>query len=185
MPPRRQSTSLSGGRLTRARIRALARAFDRRTGPAAGAAERRLKARLRRRARRGRLYLTGAELAWLAEWKSPRIRPLIARNTAAGVRGVTAAAFLVADEARRLRLLRGLSGVGLPVASVILHFAAPGRDPIYDVRVLAGLRRLGVRRRFPPTAAGWLAYAACLRALARRHRVPLRALDKALWLLGR
>ena len=72
----------------------------------------------------------------------------------------------------------------MAVASVVLHFADPGRYPIYDIRVRAGLRRLGVRRRFPPTPAGWVAYAATLRALAVRYRVSLRTLDKALWRYG-
>jgi len=171
-------------RLTRAAILALARAFDRGTGSPWLTGERALKGRLRRRAARGSLYLTRRELVWLGEWKTPRIRPLIARNTAGGVRGLTAAAFMTKDEARRLRLLLGLSGVGVPVASVVLHFAAPARYPVYDVRVLTALRRLGGRRRFPPTPAGWLGYVECLRALARRHRVSLRTLDKALWRLG-
>jgi hypothetical protein len=171
-------------RLTRRRVRALARAFDRATAPAGAAAEWRLKARLRRRRRGGSAFLTRAELAWIAEWKTPRIRPLIARNTEAGVRGVTAAAFLVADEARRVRVLTALPGVGLPVASVVLHFAWPERYPIYDVRVLAALRTLGLRERFPPTAPGWVRYAARLRALAATYRVALRTLDKALWRLG-
>ncbi len=130
------------------------------------------------------MYLTRSELVVLGEWKTSRIRPLIARNTPDGVRGLTAAAFLTRDEGRRIRLLQGLSGVGLPVASVLLHFAEPARYPVYDVRVLAALRRLGIRDRFPPTPDGWLAYLRCLRRLARRYRVSLRTLDKALWLLG-
>jgi 3-methyladenine DNA glycosylase/8-oxoguanine DNA glycosylase len=177
---------MTSRRLPRRRLLALARAFDRaeaRSTPWLHA-ERGLKARLRRRRRRSALYLTRAELVRLGEWKSARIRPRIARNTAAGVRGLTTAAFCCRDEERRLRLLQGLSGVGPAVASVILHFADPGRYPVYDVRVRTALRRLGVRTPFPPTPAGWVAYAACLRALARRRRVSLRTLDKALWLLG-
>jgi hypothetical protein len=171
-------------RLTRRRILELARAFDRTTAPRSRAAEGALKARLRRRAARGASYLTRAELVWLGEWKAPRIRPRIARNTVAGVRGLTGAALATRDEARRLGLLIGLSGVGVPVASVILHFADSSRYPVYDVRVLTALRRLGIRRRFPPTPAGWVAYVDCLQVLARRHRVSLRTLDKALWLAG-
>jgi hypothetical protein len=167
----------------RARLLVLARAFDAGDVGGAGAAgERSLKARLR--ARRHAMYLTRGELVWLGEWKTPRIRRLIARNTLAGVRGLTAAAFLARDEGRRMRLLLGLSGVGVPMASVVLHFAAPTRYPIYDVRVLAALRRLGLRERFPPTADGWARYVRCLRGLARGYRLSLRTLDKALWRLG-
>ena len=173
--------------LSRVRVLALARRFDAEgavTSRPWARGERRLKARLAGRRARGTLYLTRVELRWIGEWKSPRIRPQIARNTARGVRGATEAAFVARDEAARLGILLGLRGVGMAVASVMLHFAEPARYPIYDVRVRAALRRIGVRRRFPPTAAGWDAYVTVLRALAARHRVSLRTLDKALWQLG-
>jgi hypothetical protein len=171
--------------LSRRRVLALARAFDR-DGPGTAWArgERRLKARLARRRAAGTLYLTYAELRWIGEWKTPRIRPQIARNSAVGVRGLTAAAFLARDDATRLQLLLGLRGVGVAVASVVLHFAHPARYPIYDVRVRAALGRLGFRTRFPPTLAGWVSYAETVRALAVRYRVSLRTLDKALWRFG-
>jgi hypothetical protein len=171
--------------LSRNRILALARRFDRGgTDDRWTRGERRVKTRLARRRARGRLYLTGAELRWIGEWKTPRIRPQIARNTEVAVRALTGAAFLARSEANRLRVLLGLRGVGVAVASVVLHFAAPDRYPIYDVRVRSALRRVGWRRPFPPTPDGWEAYTAVLRALAARHRVSLRTLDKALWRVG-
>lgn len=171
--------------LGRGRILSLARGFDRDEATGSWArGERRLKSRLARRRANGALYLTRGELRWVGEWKTPRIRPEIARNTEAGVQGLTAAAFLARGDGTRLRVLLGLRGVGVAVASVVLHFGDPDRYPIYDVRVRAALRRIGVRRRFPPTAVGWVAYAAVLRELATRHRVSLRTLDKALWRLG-
>jgi hypothetical protein len=171
--------------LTSRRIRALARRFDREEAASPWTrGERELKARLARRRARGALCLTRRELRWIGEWKSPRIRPQIARNMEAGVRGATAAAFLARSDAAQLAVLLGLRGVGVAVASVILHFGHPARHPIYDVRVRTALRRMGVRRRFPPTAAGWAEYAALLRELGVRHRVSLRTLDKALWRLG-
>lgn len=169
---------------TRARLRALARAFDR-AAASRLAPERRLKARLARRRARGRLYLTAAELRWLGEWKTPRIRSRIARNGEAAVRTLTAAGFLARDERLRLRLLLALDGVGVPVASVVLHFAEPARYPVYDVRVRRALRRLGLRARFPPTPDGWVAFVGCLRRWARRRGLAPRTLDKALWWLGR
>jgi hypothetical protein len=172
-------------RLRRDRILLLAACFDEgEAGSPWARGESRLKRRLARRRTRGAFYLTRAELRWVGEWKSPRIRPQIARNGEAGVRGVTAAAFLARSDATRLEVLLGLRGVGVAVASVILHFGHPARYPIYDVRVRTALRRIGVQRRFPPTGAGWTAYARVLRELAGRHRVSLRTLDKALWRLG-
>jgi hypothetical protein len=171
--------------LSRRRVLALARAFDRdESGTFWARGERRLKTRLARRRAGGAFYLTYAELRWIGEWKTPRIRPQIARNSPVAVRELTAAAFLARDDATRLRLLLGLRGVGMAVASVVLHFAHPTRYPIYDVRVRTALRRLDVRTRFPPTPAGWVAYVVALRALAVRYRVSLRTLDKALWRFG-
>jgi len=171
--------------LTSRGIRAQARRFDQDEAASPWTrGERELKARLARRRARGALYLTRRELRWIGERKSPRIRPQIARNTEAGVRRVTGAAFLARSDAARLGVLLGLRGVGVAVASVILHFGDPTRHPIYDVRVRAALRRIGIRHRFAPTAAGWAEYAAVLRALGTRHRVSLRTLDKALWRLG-
>src|SRR5262245_7897851 len=173
-------------RLTRARILALARRFDlaEATSSPWSQGERRLKQRLARRRSHGSLYLTREELRWIGEWKSPRIRPQIARNTESGVRRVTSAAFLARGDGTRLEVPLGLRGVGVAVASVILHFGYPARYPIYDVRVRGALRRIGVQRRFPPSGAAWAEYAAVLRQLAARHRVSLRTLDKALWRIG-
>ena len=85
--------------LTTRRIRALAAQFDRDEAASPWTrGERRLKARLARRRARGTLHLTRQELRWIGEWKSPRIRPQIARNSEAGVRGVTEAAFLARGE---------------------------------------------------------------------------------------
>src|SRR5262245_51906465 len=173
-------------RLTRARILALARRFDltEATSSPWSQGERRLKQRLARRRAHGSLYLTRDELLWSGEWKSARIRPQSARNPPSGVRGVTSAAFLARGDATRLEVLLGLRGVGVAVASVILHFGFPARYPIYDVRVRVALQRIGIRRRFPPTGAAWTEYAAVLRQLAARHRVALRCRDTPLWRIG-
>ena len=84
----------------------------------------------------------------------------------------------------RLRVLLGLRGVGVAVASVVLHFADPGRYPIYDVRVRAALRRMGVRRAVPADRGRVGGVRGRPPGLAARHRVSLRTLDKALWRLG-
>lgn len=71
-----------------------------------------------------------------------------------------------------------LSGVGLPTASVLLHFAFPEALPILDVRALESL---GIRGRSSYTPAFWSAYVTACREIAARHGVSLRTLDKALW----
>lgn len=174
----------NGLELTRQTLLGWARAYDR--GYRWARAEREIKRVLRRRRLAGHPYLSRRLFAVLAEWKTPRIRGRIARNSAAAIRRATGAAFVARDDAARLRALLALDGVGLPVASVILHFAFPGRYPILDAYVRTALRALGRLPRAPVASpAGWPAYCAVLRVLAREHRVSLRTLDKALWTLGR
>ena len=173
-----------GLELTRQTLLGWVRAYDR--GYRWARAERQIKRALRRRRLGARPYLSRRLFAVLAEWKTPRIRGRIARNSAAAVRRATGAAFAARDDAGRLRALLALDGVGVPVASVILHFAFPGRYPILDAHVQTALRALGRLPRAPVASpAGWPAYCAVLRVLAREHRVSLRTLDKALWALGR
>jgi len=77
-----------------------------------------------------------------------------------------------------------LNGVGVPVASTILHFAFPNKYPIMDVRAVGTLRRFGLWMR--PThpwfdVEDWREYVRLMREHARTLSVTLRELDKALW----
>jgi hypothetical protein len=125
-------------------------------------------------ARRG--YYTRGEFLALCGWKSPRSRPLVARNSRAAVTRATRRA-LAGTEQERIEALLSLRGVGFPTASVLLHFADPAAYPILDVRALEAL---GVTRS-SYTIPFWLEYLATCRALAAAHGVSLRTLDKALW----
>jgi hypothetical protein len=128
-------------------------------------------------ARRG--YYTRAGFLALCEWKSPRSRQLVAANPAGAVRLATRRALApAADERERIEALLALRGVGMPSASVLLHFAMPDRYPILDVRALESL---GITGRTSYPVAFWLAYVDACRALAAAHGVSLRLLDKALW----
>jgi hypothetical protein len=128
-------------------------------------------------ARRG--HYTRAEFLALCEWKSPRSRPLVAANRPAAVRAATRVALAAAaGEPERIESLLALRGVGMPTASVLLHFAMPDRYPILDVRAIESL---GVTARAGYPVAFWLGYLDACRALAARHGVTLRTLDKALW----
>ena len=124
-------------------------------------------------------HYTRAEFLALCEWKSPRSRSLVAANPAGAVRAATRQALgPAADERERIAALLALRGVGMPTASVLLHFAMPDRYPILDVRALESL---GVSGHTSYTVAFWVAYVGACRALAAAHGVTLRTLDKALW----
>jgi hypothetical protein len=120
----------------------------------------------------------------LAMWKSTRPKRHYERNSDAFVRRVTELAFQTSDDRLRLHTLTALDGVGVPVASAILHFAFPHRYAILDVRVLRTLTSAGLWLRDEAhsfTLAGWLEYIQLMRRLAKKLALDLRDLDKALW----
>src|SRR3954453_12329112 len=93
-------------------------------------------ARARRRYRRSEFLL-------LCAWKSARSRPLVAANSPAAIARATGAALAATGEAERMEALLALAGVGVPTASVLMHFAEPDRYPILDVRALESLGAKG------------------------------------------
>jgi len=127
---------------------------------------------------RERGHYTRPAFLRVCRWKSPRSGPLVARNGAAAIRRQTAAALAATDDGERMAALLELEGVGVPTASVLLHFASPDGCPILDVRALDALGHAG-RSTYP--VAYWVAYCAACRALAAEHGVSVRTLDKALW----
>jgi hypothetical protein len=127
-------------------------------------------------ARRG--HYTRGEFIAVCAWKTPRSRPLVAQNSRAAVTRATRRALSATAERDRIEALLGLGGVGVPTASVLLHFANPAAYPILDVRALESL---GVKGRSTYPVAFWLDYLEACRALAAKHGVSLRTLDKALW----
>jgi hypothetical protein len=130
-------------------------------------------------AARARGRYTRGEFVRVCEWKSARSRPLVAANSPARIGRATGRALApAAGEGERMEALLTLNGIGVPTASVLLHFAEPDRYPILDVRALESL---GVKGRSVYPVPFWLRYLAACRELAARHGVSLRTLDKALW----
>lgn len=127
---------------------------------------------------RTRGHYTREEFIEVCGWKTPRSRPKVASNTSAAVVEATGLALGTADEETRITALLGLTGVGVPTASVLLYCAFPDDYPILDVRALESL---GVKARSQYPVTFWLEYLSACRDLARRHRVTIRTLDKALW----
>jgi hypothetical protein len=123
-------------------------------------------------------FLTRDDFLTLCEWKSPRARPRFEANPEEFVRAVTGVALTTPCERLRVEALTLLDGVSWPTASVILHFCHPDPYPVLDVRALWSL---GIEGPVPYDFALWSAYTATCRALARRARVSMRDVDRALW----
>jgi HEAT repeat protein len=128
-------------------------------------------------------HYTRAQFLVVCAWETPRSRPRVAANGEEAVRAATHVALSSSDERVRMEALLALGGVGVPTASTLLYFAEPDRYPILDVRALASLGQRPRSGSYP--VAYWLEYLSACRALAQRHGVDLRTLDKALWQYSR
>jgi len=127
-------------------------------------------------------HLTRDEFRTLCDWKSPRSRPLTHSNPSDLVCIATATALEHSGEESKIGILRMLTGVSWPMASVILHFCDRRPYPILDYRALWSL---GHRK--PPVYnfGFWLAYVEFTRALANNTGHTMRVIDRALWQYSR
>ena len=91
---------------------------------------------------------------------------------------MTEVALSTGCEQLRVESLTLLRGVHWPTASAILHFCHADPYPVLDVRALWSL---GVERPPPYAFDFWHAYTLACRKIARRARVSMRDLDRALW----
>ena len=123
-------------------------------------------------------HLTKADFLAVCGWKSPRSRPRCEENSDELVRAVTGVALSTSCEQLRVEALTLLRGVHWPTASAILHFCHEEPYPVLDVRALWSL---GVERPPPYAFDFWRAYTEACREIARRSRVSMRELDRALW----
>jgi hypothetical protein len=123
-------------------------------------------------------YYTKPEFMAVCRWKSLRSAGRAEANPPAVIRRQTTIALRAEDEATRLRALTELQGVGVPVASTLLHFAFPRRYPMLDWRALESL---GQKPRSTYPIAFWLGYVDACQRIARENHVHVRTLDKALW----
>ncbi|TKJ18039.1 MAG: hypothetical protein CEE43_18985 [Promethearchaeota archaeon Loki_b32] len=83
----------------------------------------------------------------------------------------------------KLEKLEGLYGIGVPIASTILHFIYPDIYPIIDVRTIETLQSLGdidkdVKR---DTIKGYYIYRTIILDMSKKTSRTLREIDKALF----
>ncbi len=99
--------------------------------------------------------------------KSTRKSELLKSNDSIEVRNVTAEAFRVGDERRRIELLCSLQGVSVPRASAVLSWTHPDIWPVIDQRAWRTLRRFDVVTCYNKgTGLGPIQWAAFVKAIA-------------------
>ena len=125
-------------------------------------------------------YLNRERFIKLGLWKSKRQKRNYEskENDDLIIKEITRFALATKSEKTKIKSLMVLKGVSWPVASVILHFAFPNRYPIMDFRVIWSL---GWKQPKYYNFDFWQKYVNELRKLAKKYKVSLRTLDKALW----
>lgn len=123
-------------------------------------------------------FLTKSELAIVGDWKTARIRPKLATNSEELVHEATRLALAASSASVAIHVPQVLFGVGMPVASTLLHWFHRDPFPIIDFRALWSLQ---IEPPSSCTLAFWEEYVACARNLAKSWRVDMRTLDRALW----
>ncbi|MBX3119870.1 MAG: hypothetical protein KF784_12450 [Fimbriimonadaceae bacterium] len=122
--------------------------------------------------------LTLDDLKTVGNWKSPRIRPKIARNTDALVQEVTRSMLQTKSIRLAVYIPQALVGVGMPVASTLLHWFHDDPYPILDFRALWSM---GFDDGTVYSLDFWESYVNSVRQLAQDWNVDMRTLDRALW----
>ena len=138
---------------------------------------------------RARGHVTRAEFTTMCRWKSPRARHLWESNSSARIRATSRQVLATRSERRRMELLTGLRGVGVPMASAILTLLDPRRYGVLDIRawqLLFATRSVDANRRGQGfTITQWEQYLSALRHHARRLRTTARAIEYTLFLCHR
>lgn len=125
-----------------------------------------------------RKFLTFEEFYSIGVWKSPRSKKLLEGNTEDAVLETTRLALAQESDRLSVHILMALRGVGMPIASAILHWTHRKPFPILDFRAVWSL---GIE--MPPeySLAFWDDYVHRSRDLATLWGCSMRELDMALW----
>jgi hypothetical protein len=127
-------------------------------------------------------FLTKPVVIDIVRWKSPRSTGYAEDNSPELVEDVTRASFSAETEELKIGALTLMNGVGYRVASAILYFCDPERYTIMDWRAWASLKAFGeVEGEIEDSFRCWQKYNEKCCRIAKRNRVSLRTLDKALW----
>jgi hypothetical protein len=128
-------------------------------------------------------YLDKDHFVKLGWWKTRRQMKNYKANDESLVKETTRLAYETRNMLLKLHILLALKGVGVPVASTILHFMKPHEFPIFDVRVKSSLKKAGKWNKSVDDASSdaWLDYVDIMRGISKTIEVSLRELDKALW----
>ena len=117
----------------------------------------------------------------ILDWKAPRAKGKVNwKQFDSYVRDFQRC--LQAPEERKLAILTALDGIGVAVASTVLHFAYPDRFPIMDKRTVETLFCAGYIKSKQRDSARYVPFREAIQGIAQRHiNWSLRQIDRALF----
>jgi len=124
-------------------------------------------------------FLTRNQFLDVCAWKTKRSKSRCKENGEELIKEVSLIAFSTPNEELRIGIWTLLHGVGMPTASVFLHWFHPtDKYPILDVRALESL---SLKEPRTYNYGFWDRYTRECRRLATEYKVDMRTLDRALW----
>ncbi len=130
-------------------------------------------------------YFTKKQFIKMATWKTPRPQKYYSLNKEPQIKKVSQKAFAAKTEKERIKLLDGLSGVGIPVASALLMFYDPNKYAVIDIRAWQTLFKYGLVKENKKgknfTYKQWEKYLEIVRSYAKKYNVKPRDIDRALF----
>ena len=137
-----------------------------------------------------RHYMLRYGLKLIAKWKSRRSAGRIDENTVTEIRKATKILFAADIHKKQQKCIEKslikLEGVGYAVASTILYFKFPDLYPIIDFRVMEMVGvpikyKFGKRQNIDIKFSMWRKYVTLCQNTARRCKLTVRDVEKALW----
>lgn len=125
-------------------------------------------------------FITEATFFRILNWKAPRVKGKIRKNDFNYYnKGIQRA--IAASESEKLKILTGLQGIGVPVASTILNFIYPDQFPIMDIRVTEALINLGYLQVKSRSLANYPRYRQVILRIVQESGCSMRNVDRALF----
>ena len=120
-----------------------------------------------------RRYLTKSNLIELSKWIRNRRTDLVYNNSNEFIIEVTREALTSTNELDRINVSQCLGGVSLGISSSILHWFHEDDYPIWSKLALSSIKPI-------PSESQWQNYVSFCRNTARRNKINMRTLDRAL-----
>lgn len=117
----------------------------------------------------------------ILNWKAPRVKGIVKLNKFSDYEKGIRECFLKFKENGKLAVLDELYGIGVPVASTILHFMYPNRFPIMDFRTIAVLHYAGYIKSKAKDQRRYIPFRDAILTIRKDTSFNLRQIDRALF----